>query len=111
MDLFGVITVGIDPVLFRIGSVTVGWYGLMVTLAVITLVGWAIYNVRHDKRITNDMIINAALVGIPSGVIGARLLHVIDLWSYYMQNPGRISAATGPYLWGAGAGAALGIGI
>ncbi len=111
MNFMGMITIGIDPVLFHLGPITVGWYGLMVTLAVITIVTWAVVNARKDKRITSDMVINAALVGIPSGIIGARLLHVIDFWDYYMQNPGKIIGGDGLAIWGAVLGAALGLWI
>jgi phosphatidylglycerol---prolipoprotein diacylglyceryl transferase len=111
MNILGMITVGIDPIAFTIGPISIGWYGIMVTLAVITIVTWAVLNVRKDKRITSDMIINAALVGIPSGIIGARLLHVIDFWDYYMQNPGRIIGGDGLTIWGAVLGAAFGIWI
>ena len=83
----------------------------MVTLAVITIVTWAVVNGRKDKRLTSDMIINAALVGIPSGIVGARLMHVIDKWDFYIQNPGRIIGGDGLSIWGAVLGAALGIWI
>jgi phosphatidylglycerol---prolipoprotein diacylglyceryl transferase len=111
MNPFGMITVGMDPVAFQLGPITVGWYGIMVTLAVVTIVTWALLNIRKDKRITPDMMINAALVGIPSGIIGARALHVIDKWSYYMDNPGRIIGGDGLTIWGAVLGAALGLWI
>jgi phosphatidylglycerol:prolipoprotein diacylglycerol transferase len=111
MNPFGMITVGMDPIAFQLGPITVGWYGIMVTLAVVTIVTWALLNIRKDKRITPDMMINAALVGIPSGIIGARALHVIDKWSYYMENPGRIIGGDGLTIWGAVLGAALGLWI
>ncbi len=105
------IFVDIDPVAFYIGDRGVGWYGIMVALAVITLVTWALLAVRKDPRLTYNMVLNAALVGIPSGVIFARLLHVIDKWDYYWANPGRIIGGDGLTIWGAVIGAALGIWI
>jgi len=111
MNYLGMITVGIDPTAFHIGSLAIGWYGIMVTLAVVTIVTWAIVNVKKDKRITQDMMINAALVGIPSGIIGARLLHVLDYLEVYMANPGKIIGGDGLSIWGAVLGAALGLWI
>jgi len=105
------IEIGINPIAFSIGSVQIGWYGIMVTLAVITVVTWSVVSARKDSRINGDMILNAALVGIPSGIIFARLLHVIDQWDFYMQNPGRIIGGDGLTIWGAVLGAALGIWI
>jgi len=105
------IYVNIDPIAFYVGSRPVGWYGIMVALAVITLIVWAALSVKKDPRLTYNMVINGALVGIPSGVIFSRLLHVIDFWDYYYSNPGAIIGGSGLTIWGAVLGAALGIWI
>ncbi|MFA5309315.1 MAG: prolipoprotein diacylglyceryl transferase [Dehalococcoidales bacterium] len=105
------IEISINPIAFSIGPIDVGWYGIMVTLAVITMVVWALLNARKDPKITYDMVINGALVGIPSGAIFARLLHVIDKWSYYYHNPGEIIGGDGLTIWGAVLGVALGLWI
>jgi len=105
------IIVGIDPVAFTIVPVTVGWYGIMVMLAVVTLVAWSLLSVKKDPRLSYDIVISVALVGIPSGVIFSRLLHVADLWKYYSQNPGQIIGGSGLTIWGAVLGAALGVWI
>jgi phosphatidylglycerol:prolipoprotein diacylglycerol transferase len=108
----GVIYINIDPIAFSIGSVTVGWYGIMVALAVVSLVVWALVAVKRGAAgLTYDTVINAAIVGIPSGIIFSRLLHVIDLWDYYVHNPGKIIGGEGLTIWGAVLGAALGIWI
>jgi phosphatidylglycerol:prolipoprotein diacylglycerol transferase len=103
------IFVDIDPIAFYIGSKPIGWYGIMVALGVVALVIWLLLSVKKDPRITTNMAINAALVGIPSGVIFSRLLHVIDQWDYYFHNPGQIIGGSGLTIWGAVLGAALGI--
>jgi phosphatidylglycerol---prolipoprotein diacylglyceryl transferase len=105
------ITIDINPVAFTIGSFSVGWYGIFVALAVITLVTWALVSVKKGSGLTYNTVVNAAIVGIPSGVIFARLLHVIDLWDYYSKNPGQIIGGSGLTIWGAVLGAALGIWI
>ena len=105
------ITVGIDPVAFHIGTIAIGWYGIMVALAVITLVTWALVSVKKGSGLTYNTVVNAAIVGIPSGVIFARVLHVVDQWDYYMQNPGQIIGGSGLTIWGAVLGAALGVWI
>src|SRR4030042_1161510 len=66
------IYVNIDPIAFSIGNIDVGWYGIMVALAVVTLVTWLLLWVKKDPRISYDMAISAALVGFPSGVILAQ---------------------------------------
>ena len=105
------IEIPISPIAFRIGPIIVGWYGIMVALAVITVVSWALYSVKKDPRLSSDIVLNAAIVGIPSGIIGARLLHVIDNWQTYSHNLGRIIGGDGLAIYGAVLGAALGVWI
>ena len=103
------IVVGISAVAFTIGSMEVRWYGIMVTLAVAALILWSLRQVKKGANISYDTVFTAALVGIPSGVIFARLLHVIDGWEYYSQNPGHIIGGGGLTAYGAVLGTALGI--
>ena len=105
------ITIGISPIAFTIGPISVAWYGIMVALAVLTVVLWVLREVRRGANLSYDTAINAALVGIPSGIIFARLLHVIDLWDYYSQHPGEIIGGSGLTIYGAVLGATLGIWI
>ncbi len=105
------IYIDIDPVAFTIGTFSIRWYGIMVALAVITLVLWAILSVRRGANLTYETVINAAIVGVPSGIIFSRLLHVIDLWDYFIEHPGEIIGGSGLSIYGAVLGAALGIWI
>ena len=82
------ITISVSPIAFTIGSVAVRWYGIMVALAVVVLVLWAVWQVRRGANLSYDTIFTAALVGIPSGVIISRLLHVLDQLDFYLQIPG-----------------------
>jgi phosphatidylglycerol:prolipoprotein diacylglycerol transferase len=77
------IHIDINPVAFTIGSINVTWYGMIVALAVITLVAWTLVSVKKDPRLSYNMVINAAIVGIPAGAILSRFLHVVDFWDYY----------------------------
>jgi len=101
------ITISINPIAF----LNVRWYGIMVALAVVVVVLWTMREVRRGANLSYDTILTAALIGIPSGVIISRLLHVIDMWGYYRQNPGQIIGASGLTIWGAVLGATLGIWI
>jgi len=105
------IAIDINPVAFAIGSIEVRWYGIMVALAVLTVTLWMIREVRKGANLSLDSALTAALVAIPSGVIISRLLHVVDKWGYYSQNPGQIIGASGLTIYGAVLGAALGIWI
>jgi phosphatidylglycerol:prolipoprotein diacylglycerol transferase len=103
------ITINISPIAFSIGPLEVRWYGIFVALAVMTVVVWTVWQVKKGAKISYDTVFAAALVGIPSGVIFSRLLHVIDQWEYFSQNPGQIIGGEGLTAWGAVLGAALGV--
>jgi len=105
------ITISINPIAFTIGSIGVRWYGIMVALAVLVVVLWMLREVRRGANLSYDTILTAALVGIPSGVIISRLLHVVDRFDFYSQNPGLILGFEGLTIYGAILGAALGIWI
>ncbi len=101
--------IDISPIAFSIGPVSVAWYGIMIALAVLVLILWTLWSVRKGANLSYDMVLNAALVGIPSGVVFSRLLHVIDRWDYYSQHPAQIIGGEGLTIYGAVLGAALGI--
>jgi phosphatidylglycerol:prolipoprotein diacylglycerol transferase len=105
------ISMPVSPIAFTIGPISVAWYGILVALAVITLIVWALLAVKKGANLSYETVINAAIVGIPSGIIFSRLLHVIDLWDYYIQHPGEIIGGSGLTIYGAVLGAALGIWI
>ncbi len=103
------ITINIDPVAFAIGSTEIRWYGIMVALAVLTVLLWVLREVKKGANLSYDTVFTAALVGIPSGIVFSRLLHVVDKWSYYIQNPEQIIGGSGLTAYGAVLGVALGI--
>ena len=105
------ITISVSPIAFTIGSLSVRWYGIMVALAVVVVVLWMLREIRRGGALSYDTILTAALVGIPSGVIISRLLHVVDRLDLYLQNPGLIFGFEGLTIWGAVLGATLGIWI
>ena len=105
------ITINVSAIAFTIGGISVRWYGIMVALAVLVIVLWLLREVRWGANLSSDTILTAAVVGVPSGVIISRLLHIIDRWDIYSQNPRLIIGFEGLTIWGAILGAALGIWI
>jgi len=105
------ITIGINPIAFTIGAISVRWYGVMVALAVVVLILWMVWQIRRGADISYDSLLTVALIAIPSGIIISRLLHIIDLWGFYMANPGLLWGFGGLTIWGAILGATLGIWI
>ncbi len=99
------IEISINPIAF----LGVRWYGIFVSLGIAALVLWVAWQVSKEKRASLDTVFVAAIVGIPSGVVVSRALHVIDLWDYYSQFPGEIIGGSGMSIYGAILGAILGI--
>ena len=102
-------SIGIDPVAFTIGDVAIKWYGIMLALAIIVLAFWAVREIRRGAAITYDNLVMIALVAIPSGIIFARLIHVLDQCDYYSQFPSQIIGTEGLAIYGAIVGATLAI--
>ena len=103
------ITIGINPVAFTIGSLDIRWYGIFVALAIAVLVLWMVWQVKKGVKVSYDVVLTAALVGVPSGIIVSKLLHVWDRMDYYRNYPGQMWTTEGLTIWGAVLGAALGI--
>ena len=66
---------------------------------------------KRGANVSYDTVISAAIVGIPSGIIISRLLHVVDFWDYFIEHPSQIIGGQGLSIYGAVLGAALGIWI
>ena len=86
------------PYLLKFGTFILSWHGVFSFIGVagaVFLVGrWARF-----YEIDSDDIYSIAVWAIISGVIGARLVHVVDNLDYYIENPGLIWA-----IWSGGIG-------
>lgn len=80
------IVIDMDPVIAHIGGFELRWYGIAIALAVVAAVWMA---VREGKRrgISPDYIYSTVSWSLVAGLVGARLLHIIDQWDYYAVNP------------------------
>ncbi len=116
------INISIDPVAF----LNVRWYGILIALALVVLVLWMLREAKRGANLSYDTIFTAALVGIPSGIVLSKLLHVIDNIVVaklhpelvlagnvvdYTQHPELILSAGGLTAYGAVLGAVLGVWI
>jgi len=102
------ITIGINPVVFCLGSLEVRWYGVMVVLAIVAIIFIALHEARR-VGISEEHIYNVGLWAIVGGVVVSRLVHVIDKWDYYLAHPGQIIGFAGLAVYGAVIGALLAI--
>lgn len=72
----GIEPFSLDSVAFRIGKVTVAWYGVIITLGIVLAVSYVIWRASH-RGIKADTILDIALLTVPCGVVGARLYYVL----------------------------------
>src|SRR3989338_6281490 len=95
-------------VAFHIGPLTIAYYGIMLTTGVIAaiIVSSMEAKRRHDNP---EHIMNLVVFTLHLGMIGARLYHVIDQWSYYSQHSGQIIGGAGLGIFGAVIGGAAGL--
>ncbi len=72
----------IDPIAFTIFGISVRWYGVLISSAI--LIGTFIAVKRAKKKnINEDDLVNILLVAIPSAIICARLYYVVFEWNSY----------------------------
>lgn len=120
------INFGANPIMLRMGTMALTWYGTFLTLAVVWVIFWMWLQIKNGAKISTDTLLTGALVAIPSGIIFARLLHVLDDIVIsamhpelidngkvidYLHNPGLIIGGEGLTIWGAILGATLGVWI
>ncbi len=96
MDILATIAIGIDPD-WNVGPLTISWHGLMtfvaVAVAVVLVARWG-----TRQGLSADGIYSVAVWAILGGIIGTRILHVIDFWGEtYQHDP-----VTVLYFWQGG---------
>lgn len=77
-------------VAFSIFGLEIMWYGILVTIGIVSVV-WIIC-IRAPKYhgISTDRMLNLAIIIVIAGIIGTRLYYVIFNWSYFAEDPSRI---------------------
>ena len=77
LDLVGIIDIHINPVLVDTGGFELTWHGLFTALG-IALGVWLAVRLARRARISEDDAMSIAVVSVFSGIIGARLLWVLE---------------------------------
>jgi phosphatidylglycerol---prolipoprotein diacylglyceryl transferase len=82
----GPIAVSPDPIAVHIGSFPVHWYGICYVLGLAAL--YVLITREARRRGLDTRIVDRGLpVVVISGLVGARLYHVIDQWDRYAADP------------------------
>lgn len=79
------------PILFKIGSITVHTYGVAMAFAFLA----SIFLIRHEakrKSLNPDIAYDIVLFAMIGGIVGARLVYVIDHWHDFATNPAQVFA-------------------
>src|SRR5690554_6651523 len=74
-----------DPIAFKIFGIEIAWYGIIISMGIFLGIFIAIIRAKKEN-LYEDVILDLALVAVPTAVIGARLYYVIFKWDYYGQN-------------------------
>ena len=101
-SLFLVIEIALDPNIIKIGGVLITWHGLFTAVGIFVGLN-IVLRLTRIRRLDEDIIYTLALVAIPSGILGARGLFVIEHWSYFSKTPSEIIRINegGISIWGA----------
>jgi phosphatidylglycerol:prolipoprotein diacylglycerol transferase len=102
-------TIDVDPVIGRLGAFEFGWYGVIMAAGI--LLGlWIVARQLKARGIDSYHVLGIAIFALPFGIIGARLVHVLENLSYFVHHPGEIFGLgmVGLAIYGVIAGSLLG---
>ena len=83
--------IGIDPILFSVGPLQMSWHGVASAVGVLVAI-FLLGRELQRRGLEQVDLTELILWALPAGVVGARLAHVIDLWSFYSAHPINILA-------------------
>ncbi len=102
-------TIDVDPVIGRLGPFVFGWYGVIMAVGI--LLGlWIVARQLKLRGLSQYHAVGIAVCALPLGILGARLVHVLENLDYFVQNPGKIlgMGMVGLAIYGVIAGSLLG---
>lgn len=79
----------IDPNLIVLGPLVLTWHGLFSAVGLGAGI-WIAARLLRGSPVPEDEVMTTAFWGTVGALVGARLLHVLDQWDYYRQQPGQI---------------------
>ena len=85
------LTINIDPTIVHLGPLALSWYGLAIATA-IAVGAWLTWREAARRGIPTEPLGDLLIWIIFGGLVGARLLHVVDRWDFYAENPMAILA-------------------
>ena len=83
------IVISIDPVIFTLGSLELRWYSLSILVAILVGV-WVAEREYRRRDLAPTHFGGIAFYAIAGGILGARLLHIVDRLDYYAAHPAHV---------------------
>jgi phosphatidylglycerol---prolipoprotein diacylglyceryl transferase len=74
------------PILFKIGPLRVGSYGVMVAIAFLTCI-WLLRKELSRKNFSPDWANNIVIVAAITGIIGSRVYFILEYFDEFLQDP------------------------
>jgi phosphatidylglycerol:prolipoprotein diacylglycerol transferase len=75
----------VNPIAFEIGSYSIRWYGLLISVA-LGLGTYLAYKEGARKGMDPEHVLNIVLLVAPVAIIGARIYYVLFTWEAYKDN-------------------------
>ena len=85
------VTININPVLVHLGPLAISWYGLAVATGILVGV-WLTTREATRKGLPVEPVLDLIFWIAASGLVGARLLYVLDRWPVFAADPLQILA-------------------
>jgi phosphatidylglycerol:prolipoprotein diacylglycerol transferase len=80
-----------NPVAFQLFGISVHWYGIILSFAVIVGLVLAIFEAKRVNFNPED-VVDLVIWALPISILGARFYYVFFNWAFYQRNPGEILA-------------------
>ncbi|MBI4497062.1 MAG: prolipoprotein diacylglyceryl transferase [Chloroflexi bacterium] len=85
------IEIYLDPILFRLGPLAIAWHGLLTAVGLVVGM-WVAVRLIRGSALTADDIYAVAVPVVLGGIVGARLLFVLENWWLFADQPLRVLA-------------------
>jgi len=82
-------TINVDPVIGRLGPFVFHWYGVIMAVAVIVGL-WIVAWQMQRRGVPSYHALGIAVIAVPCGIVGARVVHIIDNFGFYWHHPGQL---------------------
>jgi len=82
----------IDPIMIRVFSFEIRWYGFFIVSALLISLLILSYLLKKEDDLDFEFFLDYIIIAFPLGILGARLYYVIFNLDYYLDRPAKILA-------------------